>query len=81
MLLITGIHGNDPIKLYSELCEVVEEVISHFEQQGRELPEPCVLPMQKVAYRFSHKDFGKAPDQNYPQAYNSTLRTNFYLGT
>ena len=32
-------------------------------------------------YRFSHKDFGKAPDQNYPQAYNSTLRTNFYLGT
>jgi len=31
--------------------------------------------------RFSHKDFGKAPDQNYPQAYNSTLRTNFYLGT
>ena len=34
-----------------------------------------------LAYRFSHKDFGKAPDQNYPQAYNSTLRTNFYLGT
>ena len=33
------------------------------------------------SYRFSHKDFGKAPDQNYPQAYNSTLRTNFYLGT
>jgi len=32
-------------------------------------------------YRFSHKDFGKAPDQNYPQAYNITLRTNFYLGT
>ena len=34
-----------------------------------------------LIYRFSHKDFGKAPDQNYPQAYNSTLRTNFYLGT
>ena len=32
-------------------------------------------------YRFSHKDFGKEPDQNYQQAYNSTLRTNFYLGT
>ena len=37
--------------------------------------------VRKPIYRFSHKDFGKAPDQNYPQAYNSTLRTNFYLGT
>jgi len=47
--LITGIHGSDPIKLYRELCVIVEDVISHFDQQGRELPEPCVLPMQKVA--------------------------------
>ena len=25
--LITGIHGDDPVKLYSELCEVIEDVI------------------------------------------------------
>ena len=28
-----------------------------------------------------YKDFGKAPYQNYPQAYISTLRTNFDMGT
>ena len=27
--LITGIHGDDPVQLYRELCEVVEEVIAH----------------------------------------------------
>ena len=32
--LITGIHGEDPVRLYSELCEVVEEV-----QTSRSLPE------------------------------------------
>jgi len=40
-----------------------------------------VFDGKSLCYRFCHKDFGKAPDQNYPQAYNSTLRTNFYLGT
>jgi len=36
---------------------------------------------KKEQYRFSYKDFGKAPYQNYPQAYISTLRTNFDMGT
>lgn len=47
--LMTGIHGNDPVKLYSELCEVVEEIIRHFEGEGRTLPSPRVRPMQEVA--------------------------------
>jgi len=36
---------------------------------------------QCIFYRFSYKDFGKAPYQNYPQTYISTLRTNFDMGT
>jgi predicted RNase H-like HicB family nuclease len=38
--LISGIHGEDPISLYAELCEVVEDVIKHLEEQGRSLPVP-----------------------------------------
>ncbi len=47
--LITGIHGEDPVKLYSELCEVVEEVIQHFEAEGKELPPSRTRPMQEVS--------------------------------
>ena len=47
--LITGIHGDDPVKLYGELCEVVEDVIRHFEAEGRSLPSPRIRPMQEVA--------------------------------
>ena len=46
--LITGIHGNDPLQVYAELCEVVEEVVSHFESQGRSLPPVRVRPMKEV---------------------------------
>jgi len=47
--LITGIHGDDPIKLYSELCEVTEDVIQHLESEQRTLPIPSIWPMKKVA--------------------------------
>lgn len=47
--LITGIHGDDPVQLYSELCEVVDDVISHFETEGRSIPKPCIRPMREVA--------------------------------
>ncbi len=47
--LITGIHGDDPVKLYSELCEVVEDVIRHFEAEERTLPSPRIRPMREVA--------------------------------
>ncbi|MBF0458055.1 MAG: pilus assembly protein HicB [Nitrospirae bacterium] len=46
--LITGIHGDDPVKLYNELCETVEDVINHFEVEGRILPVPRTRPMQEV---------------------------------
>ncbi len=47
--LITGIHGDDPLQLYGELCEVVDDVIKDFESAGRSLPQPRVRPMQDVA--------------------------------
>jgi predicted RNase H-like HicB family nuclease len=47
--LITGIHGDDPIQLYSELNEVIEDVITYFQEEGRTLPQPKVRPMQEVA--------------------------------
>jgi len=46
--LITGIHGDDPLRLYGDLCEVVEEVIRHFESEARPLPAPRVRPMREV---------------------------------
>lgn len=47
--LITGIHGDDPVKLYSELCGIIEDVIHHFEIEGRSIPAPRIRPMQEVA--------------------------------
>jgi hypothetical protein len=47
--LITGIHGEDSVALYGELCSVVEDVINHFAKEGRPLPTPRVRPMSEVA--------------------------------
>lgn len=46
--LITGIHGDDPVRLYRELCETLDDVIRHFESEGRALPAPRVHPMREV---------------------------------
>ena len=46
--LITGIHGDDRLQVYGELCEVVDDVIGHFKSEGRPLPEPRVKPMREV---------------------------------
>lgn len=47
--LITGIHGDDPVKVYEKLGEVVQEVIDCFQQNGRELPVPRTRPMMDVS--------------------------------
>ncbi len=47
--VVTGIHGDDPVQLYADLCEVVEDVLIHFEEQGRSLPTPKTHLMQEVA--------------------------------
>ena len=46
--LITGIHGDDPIALYSELREVVNDVIERFKAENRALPQPRIRPMMEV---------------------------------
>jgi predicted RNase H-like HicB family nuclease len=47
--LVTGIHGDDPVLVFRELCEVVEDVVSHLESEGRALPQPRTRPMMEVA--------------------------------
>ena len=47
--VITGIHGSDPIRLYDELCDVVDEVLAELEHSDRALPEPLTRPMREVA--------------------------------
>ena len=47
--LITGIHGDDPLSLYGELCEVVEDVLNYFQSEKRPFPEPLVRPKREVA--------------------------------
>ena len=38
-----------PIRLYEELCEVVDDVLASFQASGRTLPEPITKPMREVA--------------------------------
>ena len=47
--VITGIHGDDPIVLYQELCEVVEEVLAELQASERDLPKLKTRPMQEFA--------------------------------
>jgi hypothetical protein len=46
--LITGIHGDDPLQIYQDLCEVVEDVVTHFQTEGKPLPCPQIRPMREV---------------------------------
>lgn len=47
--LITGIHGEDPVQLYAELCTTVQEVLEHFRESGKPLPPSKIRPMMDVA--------------------------------
>lgn len=47
--VITGIHGSDPVRLYDELCTVVDEVLTELERSHRTLPQPLTRPMREVA--------------------------------
>ncbi|MEM6507359.1 MAG: pilus assembly protein HicB [Planctomycetota bacterium] len=47
--LITGIHGDDPVAVYEQLCETIQEVIDHYKAKGKPLPEPKTRPTQEVA--------------------------------
>ena len=38
-LFLGGCHGNDPVKVYAELCGLVEEDVTGREREGKPLPE------------------------------------------
>jgi len=39
-LLLGGCHGDDEQAVFAELCQVVEEVIALYHQDGKPLPPP-----------------------------------------
>ena len=39
-LFYGGVHGDDPVEVFKELCEVVDEWVEIFEKDGKPLPEP-----------------------------------------
>lgn len=47
--VITGIHGADPVRLYADLCEVVDDVLAALKHSGGQLPRPVIRPMRDVA--------------------------------
>ena len=47
--LITGIHGDDPVRVYAVLCLAVDEVIGHFATVGKPLPSCRTRPMMEMA--------------------------------
>lgn len=38
-LVIGGVHGKDPKKVFAHLCDVVDESVKLLEKEGRPLPE------------------------------------------
>ena len=39
-LFYGGCHGDDEMEVFSELCELVEEMIELYEKEGKPLPSP-----------------------------------------
>jgi len=53
-LFYGGCHGEDPRLVFDELCQIVEETIALYEQDGKALPKPLsgkdfVNEMQRIA--------------------------------
>lgn len=42
-LMFGGVHGNDPVEVFKELSEAVEEVIDIIVADGKPLPKPKSL--------------------------------------
>ena len=47
--VITGIHGEDPVQLYADLCDIVDDVLTDLRESGRNLPRRVTRPMRDVA--------------------------------
>ncbi len=43
-LFLGGCHGDNPVKVYAELCVIVDEVCADFERLGKPLPAVKTRP-------------------------------------
>ena len=39
-LMYGGVHGDDPVEVFKELLEVIDEWVEIFKKDGKPLPEP-----------------------------------------
>lgn len=47
-LFYGGVHGDDPVEVFKELCEVVDEWYEIFKEDGKPLPEPKNAVLETV---------------------------------
>lgn len=47
-LMFGGVHGDDPVDVFRELNDAVDEAIEIFKQEGRVLPKPRNLVFETV---------------------------------
>jgi len=52
-LLRVGCHGDDEQAVFAELCEIVRETITLYEQDGTPLPPPIVASWRETALSVS----------------------------
>jgi len=50
-LLYGGCHGDDEKAVFAELCELVEEVIELYKQDGKSLPSPTTWEAMSLAMK------------------------------
>lgn len=67
--MLGGVHGDDQVEVYRELCGVVDEWIQTFREDGEPLPPPTVAtkPCETEAWLLSGKPYdpgyGSAPSK------------------
>jgi len=53
-LLYGGCHGSDEKEVFAELCQIVEETIELYHQDGKPLPPPTAGRDRNVSTSFGH---------------------------
>jgi predicted RNase H-like HicB family nuclease len=48
-LFVGGCHGDDPLKVYAELCEIVAETVADLAREGKALPKARTRPLVAAA--------------------------------
>ncbi|MDQ2747595.1 MAG: type II toxin-antitoxin system HicB family antitoxin [Acidobacteriota bacterium] len=47
-LMYGGVHGDDPIEVFKELLEAVDEWVEIFKEDGKPMPEPKRIKVETV---------------------------------